>query len=308
MSFVLGGSKSSQSSKSTGSYDKSSSGSTRAVAPSWIEDAYKGLTDRVLNLGNTDPSTYVPGKDPMHAAAEASASMLSGQPWNWEAAMDITKGVSTANAPQTSGVRAKNFIADYENAHLKDVIDASLADYDYKAGLDEAQMDLNINRTGGFGGSGAAIERSLGLDDIRRGRASLAANLRSDGFNTALAAAQADANREQGARDLNAGLYGQQMDRALGGAGQLAGLASGMEANTRANAAAQLDMGEVLRRISGEQAQAPLTLAQWTGDNLPAMLAQFFGQDTTGTESGTETSKTKGKGSQLGFSVAGGSK
>lgn len=315
MSFVFGGSMSRNSSKSEGTFNKSgsntSSGTTRAVAPSWIEDAVKGVTGKISSLAGANPTDFVPGQDPMHAAATATAGMLSGQPWNYEAAMDITKGVATGNAPQTSGVRAKNFMADYENQHMKDVIDASLADYDYETGLRKAQLDLDMNRAGAFGGSGAALERDLAADSISRGRASLGAGLRSEGFNTALAAAQADAAREQGARDLNAQLFGQNKDRALAGAGQLAGLASEMEGNTRANVATQLGLGDALRAISGEVAQAPLSLASWAADTLPAILGQFIGQDVTGvenfTESGTEKSKSKGKGSQLGFSVAGGS-
>lgn len=289
-----------------GATSASSSGGTRTVAPTWVEDAIKGVTSQVTDLGGMDPSTFVPGQNYSHTAAQSLGSGLTGQPWNWDAAMDLTKGVAGAAAPRTSGVKAAGFMDAYANPYEQDVIDASLEDYDYQSGLDRAQADLNINLAGAFGGSGAAIERDLGNDSIRRGRAALTSGLRTDGFKTALGAAQADAGREQGARDLNAQLAGQHMDRTLGGASQLANLSAGMDANTRANMTAHTDMGEVLRRIAGEEAAAPLMLAEWQNGNLPSILSAFLGQDSTSQQTGQEVGLSLGQetGSEI-FSESG---
>src|SRR5439155_6316405 len=92
-------------------------------------------------------------------------------------------------------------INSYMNPYLDSVVKSSLADYDYSAGQQQAQDNLSLaGMDDTFGGSGGSLLRSMDNGQILRGRASLDSGLRSQGFNTALGAAQSDADRAQQAR------------------------------------------------------------------------------------------------------------
>lgn len=230
------------------------------TAPKWIEDPTRSFIDEIGGLGEIDPASLVPGANERQTGAA-----------------DVTGYVMGANAPRTQAARAKKYIGDYMDPYTQEVIDATMADFDYQSGLDKAQLDLDLNRAGAFGGSGVALEKDLQGDSIRRGRSTIGSTLRSQGFAQALGAAQQDAAREQAAADLNAQLYGAQMDRALGASGQL------------------FDMGEALRALEERQAQAPIDLLQARQDLFAGLpLDMFGGQTSTGTSQSTATGVTKG--------------
>lgn len=92
----------------------------------------------------------------------------------------------------------------YQNPFTDQVIDASLADFDQGAGQTRAAQAANAARNGAFGGSRFAIREAATDGELTRGRASLSAGLRSDGFNTAARLSGEDANRQQSANNINA--------------------------------------------------------------------------------------------------------
>lgn len=271
-------------SKSTQNIDQTA----QRFAPDWIQQPTQRLVGDIDILGGANPQSFVAGVNPLQSRAGDQAAGLMGTPWNFDAAADLTRGVAGASAPRTQGVRAKGYIDDYQNPYLKDVVDAAMADYDFGAGQSRAQFDLD-NATA-FGGSGVSLAKAATEDALTRGRGTLSSGLRSDAFNTALNAAQADAQREQNARDLNAQLYAGQMDRTLGAADQLANISSQFGGEQRANIGAQASMGDLLRQIEQEQRQAPIDLLKTRADLLKGSPIDMFGGLKT---TGTTTTKTK---------------
>jgi hypothetical protein len=129
------------------------------------------------------------------------------------------QGIAASPAEEYVGdVTAKtgaDFMDRYKDPYQKDVIDASLADYD--VGVDRGLSGLRASRdaSGAFGDR-AALADATYLGDSNRGRGLLVAGLNSQGFNTRAGYGMQDANRtlladqgnqttEQGVRSRNAG-------------------------------------------------------------------------------------------------------
>jgi hypothetical protein len=264
-----------------------SGGTLRTVAPDWITNAVQGVTDQVGQLGAADPNLYAPDQNNLSQAAQLGAGGLNATPWNFDGAMDLTSGVAHGAAPQTDAVTASGYIKRYMDPYLNSVVDTTAADLDHQAGLTRASDDLALAGSGAFGGSGAALTKAATEEGLARARASTLAGLRSAGFTQALGAAQQDAGRQQGANDVNAQFRGQGQDRTLTAAKQIADIASQFGGEQRANLATQNSIGQSFQDFLNNRAQAPLNLAAWRNSNLPAILSQFLGRDTTGTNSST---------------------
>lgn len=228
------------------------------TAPKWIEDPTRGFIDEIGGLSKIDPASLVPGANERQTGAA-----------------DVTGYVMGANAPRTQAVRANKYIADYMDPYLKEVIDATAADWDADAG--DARAQFNLDNANAFGGSGAFLGQAKLNEGLVRGKNTTLGGLRSQGFTQALGAAQQDAARAQAANDLNAQLYAGQMDRSLGASGQL------------------FDMGEALRGLDERRAQAPIDLLKTREDLFAGLpLDMFGGQTSTGTSNSTMTGVTKG--------------
>lgn len=277
---------------------------TNVLAPDWAQGPFKDLTADVDALGGVDPQSLVAGSNPLIDRAAQTAAGLGGDPAAYRGAQDVAGYVMNANAPRADFARASGFIDDYMDPGLKHVVDAALADYDFGAGQTRAQLDLDLAGSGAFGGSGVAIEKSMTEDALNRGRASTSANLRSQAFDRAVAAAQGDAARKQSANELNARLYGEQMDRALGAGRQLVDTANNRDANTRSNLGLQGELGQLLRGIEQDQRTAPLNLLQARSQLLQQLgLDKFFGESTTGSTDTTSQGSTSSNSTSSGTST-----
>lgn len=289
-----------QSAKQTTTGTTTFNTSKKRTNPDWVTNLAQDFGGEVAGLGGVDPNSLVPGADPLQNQAAAGATNLSGTPWNYDGALDLTQNVASANAPRTGAVTADGFMSKYANPYEQQVLDAALADFDFGAGNTRAQQDLDLAGAGAFGGSGAALTQSMTEGELARGRGATSADIRDRGFQTALQAAQADAQRAQGANDLNAQLYGQQMDRTLGAAGQIADIAGAYGGEQRANIATQSGVGAVNRDISSQVANA---VPDWLGrredlfSGIPLEL--FGGEEGSGTTDETSTTKKKQSGSLM---------
>ncbi|MDX2224599.1 MAG: hypothetical protein SFV21_17740 [Rhodospirillaceae bacterium] len=93
-----------------------------------------------------------------------------------------------------SAQRGAEFLESYRNPWEQQVVDTSLADYD--VGADRSRNDLRARRDSGAAfGDRAALADAVFAADAARGRGGLAANLRSQGFNTAANLGMQDAGR-----------------------------------------------------------------------------------------------------------------
>jgi hypothetical protein len=112
-------------------------------------------------------------------------------------------GVGDISAQQIAARRGSEFMSDYINPYMRDVVDTTLADYDVGTDRTMAGRSAARDASGAFGNR-SAIADAIFQADSNRGRAGTAANLRAAGFNTALGAGQADAGRFLSADTTNA--------------------------------------------------------------------------------------------------------
>jgi hypothetical protein len=270
--------------------------STQRTNPQWIEDIAKGFGGEITDLGQMDPRSFVPGTSPLQEKGFQAVAGLGGMAEAFGGGLDMTAAAGNSAAPRTEFVKSSKMIGDFMDPYLKDVVDTSLADFDFGAGNTRAAQDLDLARSGAFGGSGAALTKSATEGEILRGRGSLAANLRSDGWRTALQAAQNEAARKQGANDLNAGLYGQQLDRSINAGRSLADIAGAFGGEKRADAATTLAAGGQQRDIAGEEQRAVLDFLKERQDLFGGVMPELFGgENTEGTTTATGTSSSKSK-------------
>jgi hypothetical protein len=285
MSLKIGGSKSSTNSTS----NTTTNSTTTPNAPQWASDLTQGVAGRVGGLLNYDPQSLVAPVNSLQTLAGANATNLSGSPWNFDAAADLTRGVANSGAPRIAGD-----INQFMSPYLHDVVDATSADLDASDGKVRAQQALDLAGSGAFGGSGAALTQSATEGELARARATSLGALRSQGYAQALAAATAQAQLKQ-----------QQQGQTLAAANQLAGLSSAYDANQRANIAAQTATGDDLRNVDQQQLQAPVTnTAQIVAmlQGLPINL--FTGSTTNGTQNNVSNGTTKGSNWGLSFDPA----
>jgi hypothetical protein len=283
----------------TSNVNQDTSNTTRPFNPDWVTNPVQGLTGRIDSyFSGLDPQSLVAGPNALQTQGADSLSHLTGSPWNFDGAADLTRGVAAADAPSVQGVRANGYINDYMNPYTDSVVNSSLAGFDQNANQTRQGQMLDLAGDSTFGGSGGSILRSLTEGQLGLSRGQLEGGLRSQGFNTALTAAQADADREQNARTTNAQMLSDTLNRRLTAGGQLANLSTSYDANQRANADAQMGAGDTLRGIDQQGLLAPTAASGLEGgllSNLP--LDMFHGSDATGSLSGTATgtSNTKGK-------------
>lgn len=272
MSLKIGGSKT----NTSGSSDTVTNSTTTPNVPTWASDLTQNVAGRVGGLLNYDPQGLVAPANGLQTQAAAGASGLSGSPWNFDAAADVTRGVAQADTPDI----ASN-INRFMDPYLKQVVGATSADLDANDARVRAQQDLNLAGSGAFGGSGAALTQSATEGELARARATTLGTLRSQGYSQALGGATSQAQLQQ-----------QQQAQRLAAAGQLAGLSAQYDSNQRANIAAQQSAGDDLHGIAQAQAQAPATSAQ----QIVAMLQGLpIGLFTGSTTNGTSDTKTKGQ-------------
>ncbi|MCA6319943.1 tail fiber domain-containing protein [Phenylobacterium sp.] len=300
----------------------------------------QGLGGKITELSNRDPRSFVAGPSALQSQVFGDAGKLTTSPRFGEAGgifSDVSKaGANTYDSEDwtSQGYDPTSYNASsvlenidkYMSPYTQDVVNTSLADYDYGAGQTRANQALEEARSGAFGGSGAAITRSMTEDALTRGRGTLAAGLRDTGFtrgaglsatdagfrNQALAANAAAANQaaqfraaaanqaaaanaaaRNQALQYNAGAADTALARQLAAGGAIANLGATEGADTRANLALQGQLGADQRAIEQAIAGAPLSVLQalsGTFGGLP--LGLLSGETTTGNSTTTGTTKT----------------
>jgi hypothetical protein len=247
--------------------------------PEWVTNRVQGLSDRIgTTFSGLDPQSLVAGADPLQTQAAAGAAGMTTSP-NYGLAADMYGAAGNAGAQDIAGGMAA-----FQNPWQKDVLETSLADYDFGAGRQEGQANLDLAGDTTFGGSSGALYKSALGGELARGRGALSAGIRSDGFKTALGGATSQAQLNE-----------QALARKLAGAGGLASVAGMQGADQRAINDQQMTMGDILRQIQQQRALAPATALGLEGSltaGLPLNL--FQGQNATGTMNGTSTSKSSG--------------
>jgi hypothetical protein len=219
--FSLGGNKSKTKTKSSGTFNNT----TTPILPDWVTSPVSAAAGRVNDLFGLDPRGLAAPADPLQIQAGHSAAGLSGSPWNFDAAADLMRGAAAAGpstyaastwtmpplgaANQAQAQSALEGLDAYMSPYRRDVVDAALRDFDFGAGRSRAQLDLDLAGAGAFGGSGAALARSLSEDALVRGRAKTSADLLDQAWQRGAALSSADADRRQQAAIANAAALNQ---------------------------------------------------------------------------------------------------
>lgn len=271
----VGGSAQKSSQKGSSSGSNTFDSYTTPIVPGFIENDDRDYNARINQWMDRDASSLVSGpNDGQNAAYNSLVGMLTGGGIadQYNASTGVASGVA-------------NRSSDYASPFRDQVLNSATANWDDTAGKTRAQQSLALARNGAFGGSGAAITQSETEKELALGRSSEISGLLKDMFD-------------------KSSQYGLQSDALKLQAGnQMASNASGF-ANTQAGlASGAFDIGEQLRQIQNEQAQAPLTLL----DSLINMrgnldLSKYLGQRETGT--GTEVGTSKGSGTSFGANAS----
>jgi hypothetical protein len=272
MSLKIGGSKSNSSSSS----NTTTNSTTTPIVPDWASSLTQNVANQVGGLVGSDPQSLVAPANPLQYQAAANATNLSGTPWDYDAAEQLTGAVANTDTPNI----ASN-INQFMNPYLKNVVGATTADLDANDAKVRAQQALDLAGSGAFGGSGAALTQSATEGELERARATTLGNLMSQGYSQALGGATSQAQLQQ-----------QQENQRLAAAAQLANVASQYGANQRANIASQTAAGDDLRNISQQQDQAPVTSTAQIVAMLSGLPINLF---TGQTSSGTSNTAQKGQ-------------
>src|SRR5574343_907298 len=283
--------------KTKSTTNQNTTATTTPINPTFVSEGIEGLAGKIGSTFNgLAPKSLVAPANPLQTMAGANAAGL-GTPTAFTSAQNYLQGAGSAGPQKVDSVDTSGYISKFFNPYQKDVIDTSLADYDYGAGMTRAQNKLALAGDSTFGGSGGAIQTALSEDNLTRGRGALSAGLRSEGYDKALSAAQQQAAMDMQARMATANFGEQAATRGLSAGNALTALGAAQGASDRENIATQAGVGAQLRDVAQQEAQAPITtllqqIAAFSG--LPLDLLR--GSTSTGTMSGTSTTKQSGVG------------
>lgn len=106
-------------------------------------------------------------------------------------------GTLAGAGPSPRAASVLDNLSAYMTPFRDQVLTAALEDYDVEAGRRRAAQDLELAGQGAFGGSGAALTRSLTEGELARGRNSRLAGLLDQMFSQGASLATGDADRRQ---------------------------------------------------------------------------------------------------------------
>ena len=196
------------------------------------QDAARAFTTRQQNLAGLAPQ--VAGQDQLQQQAQslAQSGVGSYQPF--------LQGAQAATGPQAY----QQFMSPYQSQ----VMDASLAEFDRNAAMQQQRISDQAVASGAFGGGREGVAQAEYMKGSDMNRAQLQAGLLQSGFQNAQAAAQQQFNNQQGLAQLLPGLQGTDISR-LGSLGALnqAQTQAGLDATREANRMAAFQPQEQLQ-------------------------------------------------------------
>ena len=155
----------------------------------------------------------------------------------------------------------------------KDVIDATLKEFDTQAAKGLPALAAQAINAGAFGGGREGVQRAEYQQASDRNRAALQAQLLQQGFGQAQTAAQQAFLNQQTLGNQQLNLAGQQQAFL----GQDVGALSTLGAQNQALQQAQL---QAQQQLAQQQLQQPLQAAQTYGQGVTSLIAGYPGQTT----------------------------
>jgi hypothetical protein len=177
-------------------YDPQLTGSRTALLSS-VDKLGSGLASQLQNYTGLDVSKFAPqiaGQDALQTGAVTAAGGLGSL---------VGTGAGRADV--------QGSIASYMSPYQQQVIDASLAEFDRNAAMDQNKISDSAISMGAFGGGREGVMQAESLSNSRMGRAQLQAKLLNDSFMQAQQARSGDLTAQQGLGTYQQGLgQGQQ--------------------------------------------------------------------------------------------------
>lgn len=313
-----------------GSTYGTSSGTSTPIAPDGWQAAWNGFQPGAQGFNPTQQtgvdymSNQLAGIDPNRGATNLNlASNYFQDTLNNRTAPTLANLAASGNpayatpadvqAQMISARKGSEFINDYQNPYLKDVLDTSLSDYD--VGTDRAANAFRVaNIAGGASGSGSnPVGAAIFAGEANRGRGALSSGIRSNAFNTAAGLGMQDAGRFLAADQSNqqAKLAADTFNNQQAQARNMFDANLGMQYNAqRDNVASTLaNLGNSDYAL-GQGLAGGLVNAGGIGQNQNlAWLGAgtpLFGQTNSSTQTGNTSGNTSGTSSGRGSNKGGG--
>lgn len=249
--------------------------------PQWVSDQVQGLGHRLGQLGRFDPYSLAAPLSSGEQQAAQGAAGLGRYGFAYDEAADWTRGVMAGEAPVVQAASLLDGIEAYANPYRRQVVDASMADFDAEAGRTRASQSLALAGQGAFGGSGGALTRALTEGELARARSTQLSGLLAGMFNTSAGLASQDADRRQQAASQTAQLASQATALRLQAANALGSLAQARSASDRDDVATQAAIGAQVRGVDQAYRLAPYTALTGQADILSKLPLELFRGTTT---------------------------
>jgi hypothetical protein len=177
-------------------YDPQLTGSRTALLSS-VDKLGSGLASQLQNYTGLDVSQFAP--------------QIAGQDALQTGAVTAAGGLGSLVGTGAGGADVQGSIASYMSPYQQQVMDASLAEFDRNAAMDQNKISDSAISMGAFGGGREGVMQAESLSNSRMGRAQLQANLLNQGFQQAQQARSGDLAAQQGLGTYQQGLgQGQQ--------------------------------------------------------------------------------------------------
>ena len=177
-------------------YDPQLTGSRTALLSS-VDKLGSGLASQLQNYTGLDVSQFAP--------------QIAGQDALQTGAVTAAGGLGSLVGTGAGGADVQGSIASYMSPYQQQVMDASLAEFDRNAAMDQNKISDSAISMGAFGGGREGVMQAESLSNSRMGRAQLQAKLLNDSFMQAQQARSGDLTAQQGLGTYQQGLgQGQQ--------------------------------------------------------------------------------------------------
>lgn len=252
--------------------EKSSSFSTTNTQPTnplWVSDLATLLGGKISEGLSMDPYKLTPGSNPLLDKAFSNAlGTNNGGKSVYDEAIDIARRGATAGASSAGASSLLEGLDKYISPYLQQVVNTTLANFDFEAGKTRAEQDLAL-AGGAFSGSGAALTKSMTEENLARTRASTVAGLYDDAFRTGANLSNLDAQRRTDVSIANAQLAEQANMRSIAGATAMGDL-------FRDQNGTLASLGDYMRGMEREHLRSPLELTSWGVQNFSALPLDLF--------------------------------
>jgi hypothetical protein len=256
--------------------------------PEWVTGGVQDLMGKAAALAGQDPHDFFAGATPLVQDYFGLASGLgaNGAGLIGQAAQNAQSATQAAPTTDAQAQTAFQGIGDYFNPYLGYVAGNTLNELGRARDLAEAGNGRDAILAGGYGGSRQGVaDANLNRDFLTTAGNTLG-NLYSGGFNTALGAANQDADRAQQASMFNAAAKNQSALSAQQAALQSAGLLGQLGFQ---GVGALGGAGDAQQALAQQGAGAPLSVLQQLVAAQGSLPLGLFNGSTQDTDSTTVT-------------------